>query len=131
MEEEFWVKPKGRKTGLCASCKRRYKQEWYRKNKKKHLRDVGANNLRYATKINDLVNSYKTYPCMDCKNTFPPFVMDFDHRNPLEKIFNVSRMRSRRMAMEAIKAEIKKCDVVCSNCHRIREHERRSIPVAE
>jgi len=28
--------------------------------------------------------------CMDCKKIYPPYVMDFDHRDPKEKKFGIS-----------------------------------------
>jgi hypothetical protein len=46
-------------------------------------------------------------------------MMDFDHRDPSTKGFTVSRMVG-RATIEAILAEIAKCDIVCANCHRER-----------
>ena len=62
-------------------------------------------------------------PCMDCKNSYPYYVMDFDHvrgrkhKNVAELIPTLSKKK--------IDEEIAKCEVVCSNCHRIRTHERK------
>jgi hypothetical protein len=44
--------------------------------------------------------------------------MDFDHRE--DKVEIVSRLLWANAAKEKILAEIAKCDLVCSNCHRIR-----------
>lgn len=62
-------------------------------------------------------------PCADCGQTFPPYVMDFDHRPGEEKSFGLAFAASGRSAVE-VQAELAKCDVVCANCHRIRTHER-------
>lgn len=59
----------------------------------------------------------KDVPCMDCGGRFPPCAMDFDHVRG-EKSFAISAAGTR--SHEAVKAEIRKCDIVCSNCHRIR-----------
>ncbi len=62
---------------------------------------------------------------MDCGQKYPPYVMDFDHRDPKLKISTLNRMiYLHRYAKEKLLVEIKKCDVVCANCHRIRTHEK-------
>lgn len=71
----------------------------------------------------DFLNSIKNVPCFDCNGLFPPCAMDFDHRDPLTKLFNISEAQSKNE--QILKEEIKKCDVVCANCHRIRENNRR------
>jgi hypothetical protein len=48
--------------------------------------------------------------------------MDFDHRPGEEKLFNVSRFCV--ASMQLVLAEVAKCDLVCSNCHRIRTIKR-------
>lgn len=68
-----------------------------------------------------LIFTAKSVPCADCRVSYPPVVMDFDHVRG-EKLKNVSRMRS--VALDKLVAEIAKCDVVCSNCHRLRTHAR-------
>lgn len=56
---------------------------------------------------------------MDCGDIFPYFIMDFDHREGTRKKFNISMVSQFSTKKELLK-EIKKCDLVCSNCHRIR-----------
>jgi hypothetical protein len=46
--------------------------------------------------------------------------MEFHHRNPRTKKFNISAGAYR--ATSVVLAEIAKCDVICSNCHQIRTH---------
>ena len=59
--------------------------------------------------------------CVDCGET-NHIVLDFDHLS--NKKYNVSRMIHDGFSWAAIKKEIAKCEVVCSNCHRIRTHNR-------
>ena len=68
-----------------------------------------------------LLDKAKDKPCMDCGGQFPPEAMDFDHVRGV-KSFCVNRAQSRSLA--AIRAEIAKCDLVCSNCHRVRTRLR-------
>jgi hypothetical protein len=65
-------------------------------------------------------------PCADCGNSFPHYVMDFDHVRG-EKLFNVSSAVSRRINKTTLWEEIAKCEIVCANCHRIRTHKSRTI----
>ena len=55
---------------------------------------------------------------MDCGQSYPSYVMDLDHRG--DKVRNVARMVSLGLGEATVLAEIAKCDVVCSNCHRLR-----------
>src|SRR5713101_282870 len=79
----------------------------------------------HRQKKQDLIDSYKDKPCLDCGNKFPLECMDFDHRNSEIKRNCVGTLVSRSASEEAIIAEIAKCDLVCSNCHRIRTKKRR------
>lgn len=90
-------------------------------------RDVAKSRVRAMrayTRRQALLETLKTDPCMDCGGTFPPECMDFDHRDPAEKIAGVKTMKTRGIA--AMMTEIAKCDLVCSNCHRIRTRRRAS-----
>jgi hypothetical protein len=74
------------------------------------------------------LDQLKAQPCMDCKRTFPPECMDFDHRDPTNKLFNVSQAAISGRSLESVQAEVAKCDLVCACCHRIRtakQHSRR------
>ena len=62
--------------------------------------------------------------CFDCGYKWPPFVLEFDHIDPSTKLFNVGDASS-VPSMEALEEEVEKCDLVCSNCHKIREYHRK------
>lgn len=59
---------------------------------------------------------------MDCGGIFPTCVMDFHHRDPAEKIAAVTNLLLNAGRQKVIE-EIAKCDLICSNCHRIREYD--------
>jgi hypothetical protein len=68
----------------------------------------------------------KDAPCTDCGGRFPPEAMDWDHlpeRAP--KIGSVSLLVSQGRPTDVILAEIAKCELVCSNCHRVRTYRRK------
>ncbi len=84
-----------------------------------------ARKLRYIQERKLLLDGIKNKPCTDCGVIYPPWVMDFDHKNAQEKVENVSKLAFRRVAtIEKILSEISKCDLVCSNCHRQRTYNR-------
>ncbi len=67
-------------------------------------------------------------PCVDC-GAFDVRFMDWHHRDPEDKLIAVSHLTSHyghlERTMKKIKAEIAKCDCLCSNCHRIRHADER------
>ena len=75
--------------------------------------------------VRAIVDARKATPCADCRQTFDPICMDFDHRPTERKLGKVSTMISAGVSMAVIEAEIAKCDLVCANCHRIRTFRKR------
>lgn len=73
-------------------------------------------------RLNQIARDLKDVPCTDCGGRYPHWVMDFDHLR--DKKFNVSRL-IRYGSRQRLIAEIEKCEVVCSNCHRTRTWNRR------
>lgn len=102
------------------------KEVWYPKNKEKHIGYVQRNKQL----VRDFIEDYKRIrSCADCgfsgKNF--PFVLDFDHLNEgTTKKFNIGSWARSVLSIEAIEREIKKCELVCANCHRIRTFSKQS-----
>lgn len=94
------------------------RKRWYASSGQSHRRAERQRKLRAEKRA--YIAAAKNKPCMDCKQSFPPYVMDFDHRDPKDKKFSVSRICDDNVSWENLKAEIAKCDLVCANCHRIR-----------
>lgn len=64
---------------------------------------------------------------MDCGQRFHPAAMDFDHRPGEGKLYTISTMKSTARAAGLLEAELAKCDLVCSNCHRVRTYDRSLV----
>jgi len=61
--------------------------------------------------------------CADCGYNAHAEALDFDHLPGAIKRYEVAQMG--RSGWATIEAEIAKCEVVCSNCHRVRTVRRR------
>lgn len=81
-----------------------------------HMAEIKA---KSAAKKEAFYVGLKQKPCMDCGQVFPSCVMEFDHVRG-EKLKPVSQLRVSKLS--TLLAEVAKCDLVCSNCHRMRTH---------
>ena len=74
-------------------------------------------------------NDLKNVPCKDCKGTFPHYVMEFDHVPERgRKRMEIARMAGLGTGSPSFQRELKKCDIVCANCHKVRTHMRKIKP---
>lgn len=122
--------------------KSEYNRQWYLANRDSELRKSRYYNKTHkdtikkisaglAKRNRDYINLQKQKPCMDCKGTFPPCAMEFDHRDRTKKYDAVGNLASSHWSLEKIQTEIDKCDLVCSNCHRIRTYAKKHfLPIA-
>lgn len=79
-----------------------------------------------ASKMRARIAEEKNKPCMDCGNIFPPCAMDFDHVKG-KKTYSIATLASSSKSWELIYKEIQKCELVCSNCHRVRTYNRKQF----
>ena len=68
--------------------------------------------------------------CKDCGETFPPHVMHWDHLPGHVKLDEIGSMVGSRRR-DAILTELKKCELVCANCHVMRTVRRARREIAE
>lgn len=99
-------------------------KKWAERNKS-YLRKQG---VKWRSRHADRLDNLKQEPCFDCGLKYPPYVMDFDHVRG-EKKFNVGHIRYH--SLEKLLEEISKCELVCSNCHRERTHQRKMAKAAK
>ena len=100
---------------------REYMRKWYQNNKAKHIGYVRKRDLKIQVWFREYKKSLR---CEVCGENHPA-CLDFHHINPHTKKFSVSTRRD-RPSMEALKAKIAKCRVLCSNCHRKEHWEERA-----
>ncbi len=125
--EEFYY----RKTGIrankyyekCKECMKARGVSYYRLNHERQLRLALIRRAVYRKSTKEFLNIIKNKPCLDCGKSFPPYVMDFDHKEGEKKEKEVARMVAGGWSLKNIQKEINKCDLVCANCHRIRTYK--------
>lgn len=79
-------------------------------------------NKRRVQEFRSIITEAKSVPCSDCKQSYPSYVMQFDHLG--DKVFTIAAI-NRISSVTKLLAEIEKCEVVCANCHAERTHQRR------
>lgn len=72
-----------------------------------------------------VANYFSCHPCIDCGEADPD-VLDFDHRDPRQKLGGVTQM-AKRGRIPAAELEAAKCDIRCANCHRRRHARERKV----
>ncbi len=103
-----------------------YTKEWREKHKD---RLINVRKEKYAARKNRRdrryywLNKYKVSKgCNACGYDKHPVSLDFDHIDPSIKSFTIAR-RIDLSTLKTLFQEIRKCQVLCANCHRIKTHE--------
>ena len=118
-EFNFRYKARNIRHGYCKECGKVLTRNHYENNKRQYL----DKNLLSFQMRREFTRQLKNRPCADCGVIYPYYVMDFDHRE--DEIKRCGLSETYKLSINAIKSETAKCDVVCSNCHRERTHQRR------
>ena len=92
---------KGRFMSRCKPCFSSYCIKKWRDRKIKAIEDKGNK-------------------CFDCKQSFHYSVYDFHHLDPSKK--DMSWNKTKMVNEAKMQAELDKCILLCSNCHRYRHH---------
>jgi integrase len=77
---------------------------------------------RRRERIKAIFAEAKDRPCADCGRRYPPQIMEFDHVRGKKKI-NLAKVKGVVYASYSeIEEEIRKCEVRCPTCHRMRHY---------
>lgn len=66
--------------------------------------------------------------CCICEKTFIPEIYEFHHINASEKTKGLSYGVAYSWSWKRIVQELRKCIMVCANCHRLIEYGNKEIP---
>lgn len=83
------------------------------------------NRLEYLkTRSNNIIKSLKLRLGNKCTHCSSTKQLQFDHINPDTKSFRISHARS--VSLKRLEEEIKKCQLLCINCHKKKTKEEYS-----
>lgn len=121
IEEFAWKnKAKGQRKARCRQCVKDYKDQHYQDNREDYVAKQAVRNNDLLEEVRLAICQYLIeHPCVDCG--FDDIrALEFDHRE--DKLFTIAAHLNRKKitSVKKLMAEIKKCDVRCSNCHSIR-----------
>lgn len=105
---------------------RQANRDHYQRNLTSERKRLGDLRRRYRHRYQEAVRIAKSVPCADCKVSYPYYVMDLDHVRG-EKVADINalaRVHRGIKGLRALEDEIKKCEAVCANCHRMRSYIR-------
>ncbi len=110
---------------MCTKCKsperylgKSYCYDCYKTDALKFQATIRHRNRKFIFKYLNLYGQ-----CIDCGNKDWK-VLEFDHRDQDTKSADVSRFYSNHYSFKRIKEEIKKCDIRCANCHKIKTRKQ-------
>lgn len=106
---------KDRLQSCCRDCSKKLNNDGYIYNQNRR-NSIKERRVEISTYNRKMVNRYKKMcKCLICKES-EPVTLDLHHLDPLIKNESPSRMIG--YSTESLKKEIRKCVVLCSNCHR-------------
>lgn len=104
-----------KKHSRCKDCEKAAEKARYASDKERRESIINRT-YQYKQENINLVNSYKQQGCCKCGEK-RPYVLDFHHINPQEKDNTIAHMIN-SSSLENLENEIKKCVLLCANCHR-------------
>jgi hypothetical protein len=115
-------KRKGQRDSFCRPCRSAYHREHYEANRQRYIDQARFSKRKLLLERTIyLIRFFEVHPCVDCGEA-DPVVLEFDHLR--DKSFSIGQVLTRKR-WQVILDEIKKCEVVCANCHRRRTARRK------
>ena len=115
LKKEFSIIIEKNKNTSCKLCKNTIKD-----NERNRSRCSSCNTRIRRYRAKTAAVKYKGGCCIKCGWTGPVAAFDFHHNNS-DKEFNIGSAANK--SWNVIKKEIDKCELLCSNCHKI-EHSK-------
>jgi predicted nucleic-acid-binding Zn-ribbon protein len=94
----------------------------YEANRKEIIKKAGDKKKEFRAEWQE----YKaTLSCTKCGFSHPA-ALDFHHEDPTKKEANIHRLLSNGQ-YDKLKKELKKCIVLCANCHRVHHYNEKML----
>lgn len=116
--EEFRLRNRftQRRQSYCNDCGSEMGKAWYERNKDYQKANAKKHTTVYRDTIREYLWNYLlSHPCAECGES-DPIVLEFHHLH--SKDMAISEMVTRITSVGKLEEELKKTQVLCSNCHR-------------
>jgi hypothetical protein len=100
-----------------------YVAQWRKDNPDKVRASHDKYKKRYHRRKHWIDKIKKSQGCAHCGYNEHACALDFDHIDPSEKKFLIPRVLSRK-PLKKLFPEIRKCRILCANCHRIHSNKQ-------
>lgn len=122
--DEFYDKPSNTdgKNKTCNKCLNYYSENHYVNNKETYLK----NGQRRKTFLKQFINRVKRRTVCPICGEKRYWVLEFHHKDKKEKEFNIAKMANYGYSIKKIKEELRKCIIICANCHKNIHHGENS-----
>jgi len=104
-------------------ARRAYRRGWYKVNAKSAVEIVKERKLEIKTWFRDYKKDFKCSKCFESH----PATIEFHHKDKSKKENTIAYFVANGYATKRILAEIEKCEVLCSNCHRKLHYENNKL----
>lgn len=130
---------RGEKDYMCKPCRVAYSRKYYQKNigTVKYRTMIRNQALRCEERRDEIclkLLRYLSDKCCAMCGHKDIRVLEFDHIDPKTKKNTISNLLYMEMKWETAAEEMKKCQILCSNCHSIKtstEQGHRKIRLAK
>ena len=102
------------KASECKTCHKETRNAYYVENMKSEKERVYARKKELAEWLANFKETLKCELCPEDESC----CLEFHHTDPAKKELGVSQCATNGWSIERTKNEIKKCRVLCSNCHK-------------
>lgn len=107
----------------CKLCRKDYDKVYFKKNSLLRTKQIAAVRAKF---VDWYISLKDDKPCADCQNKFHFSAMEWDHLPGHRKTSNLADL-VHRGNRKAVLEEIKKCELVCANCHAVRTFNRKRL----
>lgn len=124
-ENEFFFRnrKKNIRHNHCKSCKKDIDREYYKKSSIRREKIRRAAKEKSAWSRAFIKRVKKRSHCTKCGDN-RWYVLDFHHIKG--KGINISMIAGNSVSIKKVKNEMRKCEILCSNCHREAHYLKRS-----
>ena len=109
----------------CIFCQKSFFNSQNRRRKRCAACNTKIRRFRAKIAAIELLGS----KCSGCGYNKHPSALEFHHKDPSQKDFSISSVANK--SWKSIVEEVKKCVLLCSNCHRIEHGDRYKLEFIE